>query len=111
MKNKGFLLASSVGIAFVPATGQAADMAPVFKAPPAVAPVAAWEGFYIGVHGGAAWQQGQNTFTGYYIAPPVTTTSTSGVAGGQIGYNWQRGSYVFGVEVDGSWLGKGGSVR
>src|SRR5205823_5167500 len=111
MKNKGFLLASSVGVAFAPGVVQAADLsAPVLKAPPPIAPVATWTGFYIGVHGGVAWEQGQNSFTGYWAAAPITTTATTGIAGGQIGYNWQQGSYVFGIEADGSWLGKGGTA-
>jgi outer membrane immunogenic protein len=29
--------------------------------------------------------------------------NTSFLAGGQIGYNWQSGAWVFGIEADGSW--------
>jgi len=108
MKNKGFLLASSVGAAFMPVAGHAADLsAPVLKAPPVVVPAASWAGFYIGAHGGVAWQQAHNTSV--YTEPTPngqTTTRTSGLAGGQAGYNWQNGNFVFGIEADGTWLGK-----
>src|SRR5947209_439067 len=122
MKNKGFLLASSVGAAFVPVSGQAADLqAPIYKAPPVVAPVATWTGLYIGGHAGAAWQQMSATGNqigyvpicfegcGFPAFGSGTTTlhSTSALAGGQIGYNWQSGNFLFGLEADGSWLSKG----
>jgi outer membrane immunogenic protein len=32
-----------------------------------------------------------------------------GIAGGQIGFNWQAGMFVFGAEVDGQWSGQEGS--
>ena len=114
MKNKGFLLASSVGMALAPAAGQAADLAPVYKAPPPMAPVASWTGFYIGVHGGAAWQHGQQGYQdlgGNNFSFGESTSNTTAIAGGQIGYNWQQGSYVFGLEVDGSWLSKGKALQ
>ena len=119
MKNKGFLLATSVGAAFAPAGGHAADLAPIYKAPPPVAPVATWTGFYIGGHAGAAWQQmsatGNQISQGYvnqsffaaYGTGTTTLHTTSALAGGQIGYNWQQGNFLFGLEGDGSWLSKG----
>src|SRR3954464_2222759 len=66
MKKKGFLLASSVGVALIPVAAQAADMAPVYKSPPPPPlPVTNWAGFYIGAHGGGMWQQGSsNTYEG-----------------------------------------------
>src|SRR5262245_10788956 len=111
MKKKGFLLATTVGAAFAPAAGQAADM-PVLKAPPPPPiPVATWTGFYIGAHVGGAWQQASSSV---YATGNLTTTlhSTSVIAGGQVGYNWQQGNWLFGLEADGSWLSKGsGSSR
>lgn len=77
----------------------AADL-PVYKAPPVV-PAFSWTGFYIGANVGYGWARGQswNTING------VTTTSSGKmngvVGGGQLGYNWQTGNFVLGVEVDG----------
>jgi outer membrane immunogenic protein len=104
MKNKGFLLASSVGLALVPAVGQAADMA--IKAPPPVAPPPPlWTGFYLGINGGAAWAHATASidFDGF----PVTREreKTTGLFGGQIGYNWQNGNALWGFEADASWTG------
>ena len=61
-------------------------------------PVANWSGFYVGAHLGATW--GYFTNSSLNIGP---TNSDGGVSGGgQVGYNIQRGRWVFGVEGDGS---------
>ena len=116
MNKKGFLLATSAGFAFAP-MAHAADMpAPVLKAPAALPPPAPiWTGFYIGGHLGSAWQQAQNTFatsSGYFFpfSTTPTTTATGVIGGGQIGYNWQHGNYVWGIEADGSWLSGTGTA-
>jgi outer membrane immunogenic protein len=80
----------------------AADLpARTYKAPVAyVAPVYDWTGFYIGVNGG--WGQSKEGFDylGYNV---FGSTATGGTFGGQIGYNWQAGSWVFGIEAQGNW--------
>jgi outer membrane immunogenic protein len=98
MKIKGILLASAAGAALTP-SAQAADMP--LKSYPAAAPVAAsWAGFYIGLHaGGASVRNGLDNQDNY-------NNAASFVGGGQIGYNWQSGNFVFGLEADGSWLSK-----
>jgi outer membrane immunogenic protein len=119
MKKKGFLLATSAGFALAPMAADAADLpAPVYKAPPPP-PVATWAGFYIGGHAGAAWQQANNTVNGgsdpfrtngyfFPFSSSPTTTTTGFIGGGQIGYNFQHGNFVYGLEADGSGLtGKG----
>ena len=35
--------------------------------------------------------------------------ATGGVAGGQIGYRWQSGTWVFGLEAQGDWADLSGS--
>jgi outer membrane immunogenic protein len=82
----------------------AADMA--VKAPRAVAPACIWCGGYLGVNGGYAFGNnvGPITFTNS-AAQTFTTTGTTfnpkgGFGGGQIGYNWQSGTIVYGVEAD-----------
>ncbi len=49
-----------------------------------------WSGFYAGVNGGYGWDAKSNDF----LSP------SGGFGGGQIGYNWQRGNIVFGLETD-----------
>lgn len=101
----------------------AADLAPrpYVKAPP-MEPVWSWTGFYVGGNGGYSWGRSRtdvsyyNTGTGLPIAAPAgSITSASfdmngGVAGGQIGYNWQKDQWVLGLEGDIQWSGERGSA-
>jgi outer membrane immunogenic protein len=96
MRKKRFLLATSAGFAAAAAMpgAQAADM-PI-KAPRYVEPAASWTGWYIGAHAGAAWQNTQTD--GYCFA--CSFSKTAFIGGGQMGYNWQHGNFVFGLEGD-----------
>jgi outer membrane immunogenic protein len=96
MKYKGFLLATAGGLAMVPGA-QAADMplkAPVMVPPPP----ASWTGWYVGIHAGAAWAN-VSAFNAYDGSTNIANNSGF-IGGGQIGYNWQHGSAVFGLEGD-----------
>lgn len=91
----------------VPGVAQSADM-PVRKAAPvAVVPVFSWTGFYIGAHGGGAW--GNSTWNdvgpaGGLVLDVSNKHDTNGALGGvQVGYNFQAGAWVLGVEGDFSW--------
>ena len=95
MRKTGFLIATSAGFAAAAAAvpgAQAADM-PI-KAPRYIEPAASWAGWYIGAHAGAAWQQAQSVDYG------LSFSKTTFIGGGQIGYNWQHGNFVFGLESD-----------
>jgi outer membrane immunogenic protein len=101
MMKRSFVL-SAVLTSVLAGSAMAADMptkSPVYR-PEAFS----WSGFYVGAVAGAgivtpqfndkgnfltggAWQTGDWAFTG----------------GGTVGYNWQSGSAVFGVEADFSW--------
>jgi outer membrane immunogenic protein len=103
---KKFLLSSAGLLALVLGTpASAADMA-VKAPPPAPIPVMYnWSGFYIGGNGG--WAQSRNcwdflTVVGAVIADGCRDRS-GGVIGGQIGYRWQAGQWVFGLEAQGDW--------
>ncbi|UQR61396.1 outer membrane beta-barrel protein [Bradyrhizobium sp. C-145] len=61
-----------------------------------------WSGGYIGGHAGGGY--GRTYFSNPY-GPSIyggAVDIPSFVAGGQIGYNWQNNSWVFGVELDAS---------
>ena len=78
----------------------AADLSkPVYKAP-ALLPVPSWAGFYIGIHGGYGWG---HESVDVDLSPLSNPSPKGGVFGGQIGYNWQFGTFVAGLEVDSSW--------
>jgi outer membrane immunogenic protein len=99
---KGYLLATATSAALAPLGAQAADLpakAPMYALP---VPAIDWTGWYLGVSAGAAWTQAHND--NFYINTGSTTNSTAFIGGGQIGHNWQNGNFVYGWEVDGSWL-------
>jgi outer membrane immunogenic protein len=114
------LLLSTVAFAGLTAGALAADL-PSRRAAPApyvAVPVFTWTGFYVGVNAGYGFDVGQTTQGPYTIgggvgvspagalpAGSVVTPGTQGgrdgfVGGGQIGYNYQIGSFVVGVEAD-----------
>jgi outer membrane immunogenic protein len=103
------LLAGLALLTAFPVSAMAADLgrpapapAPVYKAPPPI-PQFSWTGFYLGGNVGAAWGQGNvtDTFTGLNFSG---TTNAVFTGGGQVGFNYQISSLVFGVEGDFDWL-------
>jgi outer membrane immunogenic protein len=100
---KVLLAALMAGVA---SSAMAADL-PTRKAPPAPAqyyapPAFSWTGFYVGVNGG--W--GGGTSGGVFGNP------NGGLVGGTVGYNYQIGQFVVGLEGDWDWadLNKSGSI-
>src|SRR5882757_8734026 len=90
------LLATASFLVLGSASVLAADLPVKYKpAPIMAAPVFSWTGCYIGVHGGGAAMR--DSFT--------ETNGTGGIAGGQVGCNYQDGNWVFGVEGEGYWSG------
>ena len=83
----------------------AADLPIYGKAPAIATPAYDWTGFYVGVFGGGGYgNHNLNNATGPGPAPLANFTanysSKGGLGGGEIGYNWQSGNIVFGVEAD-----------
>ena len=111
---KKFLLATVGLVALgMAAPASAADLAarPYTKAPPMVAAIYDWSGFYVGANGG--WGSSRNCWDFLPVAGGVTPEgchdATGGVAGGQIGYRWQFGTWVWGIEGQGNWADLRGS--
>jgi outer membrane immunogenic protein len=87
-------------------------------APPVVAAIYDWSGFYLGINGGAAsahkcWDLTSIDFGGIIPIVPARPEgchdATGAVVGGQIGYRWQAGAWVFGLEGQGDWADLTGS--
>ncbi len=80
----------------------AADLAarPYTKAPPMVQAAYNWSGFYIGVNGGGGTSHKCWDIAGLSEG---CHDATGGTVGGQVGYRWQTGPIVFGVEAQGNW--------
>jgi outer membrane immunogenic protein len=110
---KKFLLGIA-GLVALAAPASAADLAarPYTKAPPPmIAPVYDWTGFYIGGNGG--WGSSRRCWdslngNGVLIGSDGCHDASGGTAGGQIGYRWQAGTWVFGLEGQGNWADFGG---
>ncbi|MCA6107972.1 outer membrane protein [Bradyrhizobium cenepequi] len=113
MKNLLLLTASMLALgAVAPAFG--ADLAeqPVYtKAPspppPATVAIYDWTGFYIGANGGLGLGHSSWDFGG--VTPEGSHDPSGGTLGGQIGYRWQSGPFVFGIEGQGNWADFSGS--
>ena len=92
------VIAAVVGIGFA-SVASAADM-PV-KAPAYQAISYNWTGFYVGAHAGYGW--GDYLIDNLGAGPTYTFNHRGFIGGGQIGYNYQAGNIVWGLEVDGSY--------
>ena len=133
---RGTLVALAVS---APVSAMAADIprALPVKAPVMAPIVWNWTGFYVGGNAGYSWGRSPyevaggstvrtRTFRGFDSVQPTLLTDVTAagpnfigtgtanidgaVAGGQIGYNWQSGAWVFGLETDLQWTGQKGST-
>jgi outer membrane immunogenic protein len=85
-----------------------ADMPVKAPAPAPVVAVFSWTGFYIGGHVGWGWGDTDSTVleatNTFFPQGTVNPSSFDGLlGGGQIGFNYQTGQFVFGVEAEGTW--------
>jgi len=109
-KMKKFLL-GTVGLialgAAAPALAADLPARTYTKAPAYVAAVYDWSGFYIGINGG--WGQSRDR---RYFDPVLLASydANGGTVGGQVGYRWQTGTWVFGLEAQGNWADIAGST-
>ncbi len=93
------ILLSSVALLGLATGAMAADL-PLRAAPPApivaAAPIFTWTGFYVGVNAGYGWSDDD------FDAVDFADDEDDGgfVGGAQIGYNYQIGSFVVGLEGD-----------
>ncbi|MGL4636026.1 MAG: outer membrane protein [Beijerinckiaceae bacterium] len=121
---KRFLLMSTVAtgamLGGVLAPAMAADLprktvAPVFAQP---APIFNWSGFYVGLNGGYVFDTGKSQLTGTAALlgtglVPAGKTKTMGdgfTIGGTLGYNYQIGNFVAGIETDLAYMDLGKRV-
>ena len=91
-----------------------APRAPVAYIP--AVPMFSWTGFYIGGNLGGGWGRG-NVVDSLFGVNFTNGNSASFVGGGQVGGNYQIGSFVIGAEADFDWFannnnsGNGTTVR
>jgi outer membrane immunogenic protein len=110
-------LAGAIGLVAlgIAAPASAADVAPIpyARAHTYIPALYDWSGFYIGANGGygsnrSCWDR-VPVGGGPVIAGEGCHNAPGAVAGGQIGYRAQFGSWVYGVEAQGDWVNFRGS--
>jgi outer membrane immunogenic protein len=118
------ILGTLVGIG----AASAADLpAATYSKSPAmvIEPVYGWTGFYIGANGGYGWKDPTVSYTpndpgafsgtcsgigGSTCVPAASFNVQGGLAGGQLGYNWQvNPNWLLGIETDFDWARISGS--
>ena len=89
---------------FASVSAQAADLPGAARtAPPSMiapTPVYQWDGFYVGLNGGYGWGRSNHTST---ISPGGSSgdfDTNGGLFGATVGYNYNAGSFVVGLEAD-----------
>lgn len=91
---------AATGGLVTPTTASADPLPP----PPPPAALPSWAGLYIGVTAGGATQfaQTHSSANNGVATSPVSNslTKTGFIGGGQIGYNFQSGTWVYGLEAD-----------
>src|SRR5947207_1360505 len=100
---KRVLFGAIAAIAMI-TSANAADIVPApapqtYAKSPVIAPLPIWTGFYIGAVGG--WAKENTNANG---------AVSGGFAGGTLGYNFQSGPAVFGIEADAAWSNIGATI-
>jgi outer membrane immunogenic protein len=109
MRYIALVAAAAIGVGFAH-NAMAADFGvrgPVYQVPAFVAPT--WTGVYLGFNGGWGWTTSNSSnlsfFSpagafGAFTVPGTSNNANSPVFGGQLGYNYQSGNWVWGIEGD-----------
>ena len=94
----GALVLGGIAPALAADLGGSIKDAPVYQEP---APRFNWTGFYLGANLGGAWANGDASYSqGGATLFSSSVNDSSVIGGGQIGYNWQAGQLVVGIEAD-----------
>jgi outer membrane immunogenic protein len=111
------LLALAIGISGGAAVAADLPARIPTKAAVAIDPATNWSGFYLGVNAGYGWGRSSlNSTVAGGFGIPANGALVAGLdtlrlspkgftGGGQAGYNWQVGRFVFGVEAEFDYLG------
>ena len=98
-----------IGLVALTGAAAAADLArpppvPYYPKAAVFAPPYSWTGFYVGINGGGAFGSSSWDSTG-------SRNISGGLVGGTVGYNYQFGQVVAGVEGDIDWADINGSTN
>ncbi len=126
MRNSNAIISATIALSAIFGIGAASAADLPVKAAPMLAPVYSWTGFYIGINGGGAWGRTDTTLAttngtvpfGFFDVANIAGVNAAGsnridtsgaIVGGQIGYVWQGGRAIFGVEAAFDWTNLRGS--
>lgn len=106
MNKYGLLASVSASTVALTGAASAADL-PAKAVSPAPVWTANWSGFYLGINGGVLTHQSTtkdlNNWTDVSYVSNHDSKATGGLFGGQVGWNWQDDTFVYGVEADIAW--------
>jgi outer membrane immunogenic protein len=113
---KKLLLATTAVFALATDSSIAADLSrPVLKAAPMAPPCAAarFQGGYVGISGGGVnYEANRSDLDGFLFDTGTHVQKKwGGIVGAQAGYNWTTCNTLWGIEVDGSWVGAKATTR
>lgn len=96
---------TAIVLAISTSAASAADMpaAASYQRAPYVSPAYSWTGFYIGAMGGYGWSDTVRASVGGLTVSASSNNLKGGFGGGTLGYNWQTGNFLFGLEADAAW--------
>lgn len=100
MKRALLIALGLVTLAALPASAADLGRRLPTKAPVMAEPAWNWTGFYVGANGGFGWARSEHSSLG---ASTGLFNQSGGMIGGTVGYNWQTGPAVFGLEADLDW--------
>ncbi|WOH80994.1 outer membrane beta-barrel protein [Bradyrhizobium sp. BEA-2-5] len=110
MKKISLLSAAAVMSVSFTGIAKAADLPqrPAYKAAPIPVPMMYnWSGFYLGANGGYGWSNQCIDLTAINgiggVFAEGCNSKGGGIIGGQLGYRWQAGQLVYGLEAQGDW--------
>jgi outer membrane immunogenic protein len=100
------------------AAGSTPALAGPLAQPPPPVPLSSWQGFYLGASVGASWLHAVQNDTASASEVTIAGGFNYGIMGGSssapngvgwlgglnLGYDWQSGNFVYGLEGDISWL-------
>jgi outer membrane immunogenic protein len=102
------LVMAGVATLALAGSAAAADLTPRNQQPyvkaPVYNPIYSWSGFYLGINGGGGFGRSTWDQTGAFNV-------SGGLVGGTMGYNWQVGQAVLGLEGDIDWSGIKGTTN
>src|SRR5262245_48386604 len=100
---------AALALVAVSLSAKAADLPrPVYRDVPSVMVYYNWTGFYAGINAGYAW--GTSDWSDSLLRTLATNSPNGFLIGGTLGYNYQTGPFVWGLEGDIAWADVNGSV-